>query len=321
MLSLVTAYIDKHNLLKPHTTVVVGLSGGPDSVCLLHILYKLKDHYTIKLIAAHLDHEWREESHEDALFCANLAQHLGIPFVSAKASNITLEKKPRGSQEELGRMLRRCFLESVTQEHSASAIALGHHYDDQQETFFIRFIRGASIAGLASMRPQSGIYIRPLLFLTKAQILDYLKEHTLSYRQDYTNLSESYLRNRIRHILLPAFRQCDTRFDTTFASTLNNIQETDNFLERYAQKAFDSSAHMREGRLWLDKEKFFSLDPFLYPRILVLWLCRANVPFTPTNRFFNEIIRFIKRPGSGSHRMHPTWSLVKDKRFISITTL
>ncbi len=321
MLSSITAHIDKHNLLKPHTTVVVGLSGGPDSVCLLHILFTLKDQYHLKLIAAHLDHEWRKESHEDALFCADFAEQLGIPFVSTKASSITLEKVPQGSQEELGRMLRRCFLESVAQEYGAQAIALGHHYDDQQETFFIRFIRGASIAGLASMRPKAGMYIRPLLSVTKAQILEYLKEHNLAYKEDYTNMLESYLRNRIRHILLPALRQCDKRFDTTFLSTLKNIQETDDFLENCAQKAFDTMAHMREGRLWLDKEKFFSFDPFLYPRILVLWLCRANVPFTPTNPFFNEIIRFLHRPGPGSHRMHPTWSLVKDKQFISITIL
>jgi tRNA(Ile)-lysidine synthase len=321
MLSKITQYIDKHNLLMPHSTVVVGLSGGPDSVCLVHILMQLQKHYDIKVVAAHLDHEWRPNSAEDTQFCAELATRLGIPFVTAKASTIQVDKKPTGSKEELGRILRRCFLESVAQEHGATTIALGHHYDDQQETFFIRLIRGASIAGLASMRPKAGMYVRPLLDVTKTWIMQYLKEHNLSYREDYTNVSELYLRNRIRLNVLPAVRTCDPRFEVTFKHTLESIQETDDFLDRFTETLFSTLAHGEDETLLIDKDKLLACDAFLYPRLLVHWLCKMQVPFTPTTSFFEEIIRFLKQPGSGTHSMHPMWSIVKKKNMVSITHL
>src|SRR5579859_1867935 len=138
MLAQIHQFIKEHKLIPENRTIVLGLSGGPDSIFLLHVLADMHKHNHISLVAAHLDHEWRSNSHQDALFCKRTADALGIPYVQAKASELGLNIKKNGSQEEYGRKLRRAYLESVARGHNAQAIALAHHAQDQEETFFIR---------------------------------------------------------------------------------------------------------------------------------------------------------------------------------------
>ena len=142
-----------------NTTVVVGLSGGPDSICLLHYLYKLKKQQNLHIIAAHLDHEWQESSKIAVQTCSDICNALDITLVSKKLSELKFESKWNGSQEELGRKMRRFFFESVAQEYQASSIALAHHQQDQHETFFIRLLRGSSLTGLTGMKEKDGLYV------------------------------------------------------------------------------------------------------------------------------------------------------------------
>ncbi len=307
-------FCKKHDLFQPSSTVVVGLSGGPDSVCLLHILTTLS--YNLKLIAAHLDHQWRENSHEDVAFCKEYAHSLGIAYISLKASEIQPSKRYNGSKEEWGRILRRTFLESVAQEHNASAIALGHHQDDQQETFFIRMTRGASISGLASMRPKHGLYVRPLLSVHKADILEYLKTKNLSYIHDSTNDNDAFLRNAFRQVL-PALKACDERFDDMFAQTLEELLFTDAFLERLTQEKFQEMSQEKEGTLWVDVKTLLGTDNYLHHRLILTWLRAAKVTFTPTSSFFNEIERFLKNKNK-KHQVTKKWHILKDKGLASI---
>ena len=141
-------------------------------------------------------------------FVNTYADSLASEYIQATPADIPLTKDT-GSQEDRGRRLRRTFLEKIAKEHSADAIALGHHQDDQQETFFLRLIRGASITGLAGMKPRHGLYIRPLLDCKKESILTYLRTEGLSFLHDSTNEDDSFLRNGIRLNVLPALRSCD----------------------------------------------------------------------------------------------------------------
>ena len=151
-----------NNLIAESSKIILGLSGGPDSIYLLHKLASLRNTGTIKeLIAAHLDHEWRQDSAKDVAFCKQACKSLNVPFVSKKLSELNLSFK--GSPEEIGRNARRYFLEQIRTKHNADLIALGHHLQDQEETFFIRLIRGTSLSGLCAMWPKKGFYIRPLL--------------------------------------------------------------------------------------------------------------------------------------------------------------
>jgi tRNA(Ile)-lysidine synthase len=311
-------FIETYLLIKPHTTLVVGLSGGPDSVFLLIALKALQKNYTITLVVAHLDHEWRKESAQEALFCQELALKFDCPFVMQKASAIRLKKVYNGSREELGRHLRRQFLEETALSYNAEGIALAHHADDQQETFFIRLMRGASIAGLSSIRSSNGIYIRPLLSVHKTEILEYLHEQRISYLEDPTNKLDIYLRNAVRNNVIPVLRKTDNRFDKNFSKMVDHLRETDLFLDRLAHATFQEITVNRDGSLWLDSEKFFTVDAFLHDRLILLWLCQAGVPFTPSTTFFHEIIRFLQQPGSKTHAIHVGWKLIKKNGFACI---
>ncbi len=308
----VQQFIDRHDLIKPHSTIIVGLSGGPDSVFLLHVLKHLQVRYGITLIAAHLDHQWRENSHRDLLFCKALAESMNCQFIGTQASTIALKKTSNGSREELGRLLRRQFFEDCAIAHNAQAIALAHHADDQQETFFVRLMRGATITGLSSIRPLYDNYIRPLLGIYKAEILEYLQQHNLPFLEDHTNLLDTFLRNRIRNQVIPALRNSDNRFDINFSKMLTHLQETELYLDRLTEKAVLEIIQEQDNTPVIMIEKFLASDPFLHNRLLLKWLCLADIPFSPSTAFFDEITHFLQRPGSGEHAVHLGWKIVKN---------
>jgi tRNA(Ile)-lysidine synthase len=308
----ITTFIEKHSLLPQGSRIVVGLSGGPDSVFLLHVLHGLQKTLNLTLVAAHLDHQWRIDSEYDVFFCQSMAQTLGIPFISAKAGTLHTPVKNNGSQEEVGRKLRRQFLEQVREQFNADYIALGHHAQDQQETFFLRLIRGTTLSGLVSMRPKSGFYIRPLLAINKSEIITSLKQKNIPFLIDPTNDSDLYLRNRIRSKVLPALELCDARFNHNFERTLKSLHETEDFLTRLTEQAFLQVTHFDGALYHLDIAAFFALDPVIQNRVLMAWLIKEQVPYTPADTFLQEIKRFLSNKKHKEHAMHHLWSLQKD---------
>lgn len=234
-------FIGQHQLIGAGQTVIVGLSGGPDSVFLLHAMHQLLPILNIKLVAAHLDHGWRITSSHDVAFCKALCKKLGIEFISAHASEFAHIKK-NGSQEEYGRQLRRAFFNRVTQQINdrdavEPLIALAHHQDDQVETFFIRLIRGTGLQGLACMKPRHGNYIRPLLCVSKAEIVEFLTQHDINYLLDETNTSDVYLRNRIRSSVIPSLVAADKRFVASCLKSVEHLAEADDFIETLTAQA------------------------------------------------------------------------------------
>lgn len=306
-------YIVAHQLLSPESKVIIGLSGGPDSVFLLHLLAPLAKEYNITLIAAHLDHEWRTESGNDVEFCRALAQSLGIQFVTQKISDLGLSLKFNGSKEEVARKARRHFFEVVKKETGAHNIALAHHAQDQQETFFIRMLRGATLTGLTAMKAQQDAYIRPLLHTNKADILEYLHTHNIAYLTDSTNSSDAFLRNRIRMNVLPALQNCDARFDANFSSTITRLQETESFLQELTAHLFEQIAELNNEIWHIDVDKLLSLHAVMRYRIIIYWLCAQNVPFSTSQSFFDEMLRFLDSPDSKTHQMNEAWHIVKKK--------
>ncbi len=314
LFTTIHAFIKKHDLIAPGQTIVLGLSGGPDSLFLLHLLGPLHQSGTITVTAAHLDHQWRHNSAYDVQFCRTAADAFNIDLVSSTLTELNLQFKPNGSQEEIGRKARRAFLEKVAREQNAHAIALGHHADDQQETFFIRLLRGASLTGLTAMHPRQGIYIRPLLDVKKEDILNYLHHNNIPYLTDPTNNSSDYLRNRIRNSVLPAIRTCDNRFDSTFFNTLAHLQETEQYLADQTVLIFTEITTNGD----LDIKKWAALERFMQKRIILHWLCVHKVPFTPSSALIEEIIRFLITPRGGTHAMQQHWSLFKKNHIASI---
>jgi len=318
-ISGIKAYITKHALIPTQSRIIVGLSGGPDSVFLLHILADMQQEHSIHIIAAHLDHEWRPESAQEAFFCAQLCATLNIPFIAKKISELNTPITHNGSKEEYARRMRRSFFEQIKKDESADYIALAHHAQDQQETFFIRLIRGATATGLISMRPRSGPYIHPLLETNKEAILGYLQDHNITYVTDPTNASLDFLRNRIRHLVLPALHTSDTRFAANFTRTINHLHETELFLEQLTSTLFAHITQFDHEKLMLQISLFCKQEPFIRYRILMHWLINQQVPFTPTHAFLQEIERFLTQPGDKKHQMHHSWHITKkqDRAFIA----
>ena len=327
-LNLITQAAVRQNLTT-RPRVILGLSGGPDSLFLFHVLKDLHAQEKIELIAAHLDHGWRAESGNDVTFCRELCARYNIPFVSAKADTLAITIKSNGSQEEIGRKLRRFFFEQTRTAHDGHFIALAHHQDDQQETFFMRLCRGTSLAGLHGMNEieppsllatarQVGPYLRPLLGISKKEIVQFLDENKHTYLVDSTNQSDNYLRNKIRKYVIPALQACDKRFDNNFATTIEKLKEEDELLKRLTQQAFheifsyDQPFGIHKGNL----AKLQNLDPILQRRVILHWLVAEQIPFTPSAGFINEIVRFLASREGGKHALGTHWSLNKKQQVV-----
>ena len=305
-------FIKKQNLIPEKSKLVIGLSGGPDSVFLLHLLANLQAQGQIdQLIAAHLDHEWRTDSCKDMEFCRDISKKYGAPFVTAKISDLSISSKFNGSLEQVGRNARRFFFETVRIKHNADLIALGHHAQDQQETFFIRLLRGATLTGLAGMKPKNGFYVRPLLQTNKTEILNFLHKNKIPYLTDPSNQSDCFLRNRIRNNLLPVLKQVDSRSEKKLSETIENLGQTEQLLQQLTKQAFEAVSTKKEGSFILDTKKLFSLHPILYKRVLMHWLCIEKLPFPASKGFFEEMIKFLQTPKGGNHQLHHDWKMIK----------
>lgn len=318
LIEQINHFVQKNQLMPSGSKIILGLSGGPDSVFLFHYLADLQQKGIITLVAAHLDHEWRDDSSKDKQFCHEMARNLEIVCTSRKMSELGSADKFNGSLEELGRNARRYFLEDVKKEYNADYIALAHHVQDQQETFFIRLIRGTSLTGLTAMRPKHGSYIRPLLEINKKDIIVWLEEHNVPYLTDPSNAMPTFLRNRIRASVLPALQECDERFDVNFLVTLNRLKETENFLEHHTIEVFNTISSVIEHRRWLNLMQFLNMHEVMQYRVLMHWLMNEDVPFSSTQAFLDEVIRFLKQPEGKTHDIHEQWSLVKKKGLVTI---
>ena len=300
--------------------IILGLSGGPDSVFLFYFLNKLHQENKIELVAVNLDHEWRKESAQDTEFCKNLCEQNNIKFIGKKASELQLNLKFNGSMEDIGRKLRQHLFKQVLIEVNANYIALAHHMQDQQETFFWRIIRGTTLNGLTCMKYDEPPFIRPLLNIEKKEILDYLHKNNIKYVIDQSNDSDKYLRNRIRKYVIPQLEKVDPRFTQKFASTLKHLQDEEDFLNKLTQKTFDSIFKYSEKskRYIGDLNAFIELDLVLQKRVLIYLLNKEKVKFNPSDSFLNELLRFLKNKNGGTHEISVGFSVFKKQNLFGI---
>ncbi|MBM17460.1 MAG: tRNA lysidine(34) synthetase TilS [Epsilonproteobacteria bacterium] len=305
------------HIIKPNSTIIVGFSGGPDSVYLLLALRNMQSSHNLKIIAAHLDHEWRKESAQEAIWCEQFCHTYTIEFMTQKASLITVDKNYNGSKEEYARVTRRIFFETIAQQYQSSYIALAHHKDDQIETFFIRLARGTSLTGLTGIKEDDGRYIRPLLETTKQEIINTLTKNNIDFLKDPSNNDTNFLRNRIRHTLIPTLSQVDTRLQNNIFNTMKHLQQVDTYLQQVTDTTITSLAH-HTNLLSLNTASFLQLDTIIQQRVLLRLLIKAKARFTPSQKLFSEIIRFLKSSKNKEHIIHPTYKISKHKKFFSI---
>jgi tRNA(Ile)-lysidine synthase len=201
---------------------VAALSGGPDSVALLDALLRAGRKSGVNVVAAHLDHALRKDSRADAQFCEELCDRLKVRLRSGRG-HPSAKALRDGGLEEAARLTRYSFLRRVAREEHASAIVLGHTLDDQAETVLMRLVRGSGALGLSAMKPWDGELLRPLLDTRREAIMAHLSASRLPYRSDPTNADTAFIRNRVRHELIPMLEQ---RFNPNIAEALGRTART-----------------------------------------------------------------------------------------------
>jgi len=225
--------INKNHLLNDGDVVVIALSGGSDSCALLMSLVSLAQARHLKLVVAHFNHGLRgTESDGDEEFCRNLAEKLGLPFETERMRQPTV---PRGmSPEDYFRTQRYQFLEKVAREYGANRIALGHHLQDQAETVLLNMLRGSGLDGLKGFAPmRDNKFIRPLMDVTRKEIQEFLAEKGAGYRDDSSNDTKVYLRNRIRKELIPFLKErYNPKIEENLARSAEIIRREDSFLNK-----------------------------------------------------------------------------------------
>ncbi|MFN8595823.1 MAG: tRNA lysidine(34) synthetase TilS [Anaerolineae bacterium] len=248
--------IAKHDLLERGSLVIVGVSGGADSVCLLHALHTLAPEYDIKVHVAHLDHQLRgDEARADADFVRDLAHRWALPYSIESRDVAAFARAHKLSIEEAARQVRYGFLIDVAAAQNSATIAVAHHADDQTESVLMHFLRGSGLAGLRGMRPKTKMVevgnwkldsafkdvhlIRPLLDVPRADIEAYCTEHGLSFRTDATNADTTYFRNRLRHELLPLLETYNPNIRTSLRRTADVVQADYELLEAHRNFAWD----------------------------------------------------------------------------------
>ena len=266
----------KRHQLPEGVGVLVALSGGGDSVALLHSLRQFAPRFSLHLQAAHLDHAIRDESARDVDFVKRLCRQLDVPLTVERLDVPQLARERGQGLEEAGRELRREFLQGTARRQDCSLIALGHHRGDQAETLLMRLVRGSGLTGLAAMRPCSGPFIRPLLTISRYQIEDYLAAGGYDYVEDASNNDLSYTRNRIRHQLLPELARLNPRLEENLAGLSCRIAAEEDFWRQEVARALEAVRRVQGGELWLDRPALLALHPALRARVLRQALCEVR---------------------------------------------
>jgi tRNA(Ile)-lysidine synthase len=255
--------VRKYAMLRPGEKVVVAVSGGADSMALLHGLWEVREYFGLSLAVAHLDHGLRPEGEQETHFVRDAAAKLGVPFFHQKGSVRARQKEKGLTIQEAARDVRYDFLRETARMNEASKVALGHTADDQAETILMRFLRGSGVRGLSGIPPvRERFFIRPLIEAWREEIESFLKQKKVDYLCDPSNLSDQYLRNRVRHNLLPLLRGYNPRIDRVLAQMADLFRAEEEFWQELMKEKFSQVVRGRDkGRLSLDVSSLAS-QPF-----------------------------------------------------------
>lgn len=288
IINKVICNIEKHNLINRGDTVVIGVSGGADSIMLLDVMHKISvlAHYDLNIKVAHVNHQIRETAIRDELFVKDVCKRIGIPYF-CKSVNVEKFGKENGmSCEEAGRKIRYDFFRELAGENGK--IATAHNANDNVETLLMRLFRGTGLKGLCGIAYKNDNVVRPILNIARKDIEQYIKDCHLTHITDETNLVPIYTRNKIRLNVIPMI---ENNFNPNFCNTVNNniraFNEDMDFISEHAQKSYEEVCYTNQNGVSINVEKFNTLHVAIQNRVVAMAI--ETVKGNATNISFANI--------------------------------
>ena len=239
MITKILSFIQKHNLITADDRLIVGVSGGADSVCLLHVLSILQKKIPFSIYVVHVHHGLRLQADDDEAFIVSLCLELEVPYEVIHASALQEAKNQKISVEEAGRNVRRLAFETAMKRHEGTKIVLAHHRNDNVETVLMNLMRGAGISGLSGIKALAGDYIRPLLVVDRLEIESWLQSRNFGYRTDETNSENVYTRNCLRNQIIPLMEaHVNSQAVLHVDRAAHRLREVDDFLNKQTEAAW-----------------------------------------------------------------------------------
>ncbi len=264
-------YVINNDIIERGDRIVVGVSGGADSVCLLTWLNSVKKDLDLYICAVHIHHGIRgEEADGDMQFTQELCDKLGIPCVVRRYDVLKYAAENNMTAEEAGRKLRYLAFEEIKKEYNCNKIAVAHHQDDSAETILFNLIRGTGARGLRGIAPVSEEVVRPLLALSRAEVEEYLSENNLLWCTDSTNLTEDYSRNKIRHAIIPALKEINERAVEHILESGVIIGDMYKYVLSEAQKCFFDISKVSNEEVILPVKDILAEEPVIRREVIRL---------------------------------------------------
>ena len=278
---IIETAIKKNYLIEPEDKVIVGVSGGPDSICLLDNLRQIQKEntlgYPFSILVAHIQHGLRKEADEDMKYVQDYCTKNEIPCFIKKVSIQKIAQKQRIGTEEAGRIVRYEFFQEILKKEKANKIAIAHSANDNAETILLNLLRGCGVSGLQGMQiKRQGIYIRPLLQATREEIEEYCERKKLKPRIDKTNAENIYTRNKVRNLVIPLLKQ---EFNPNIITTLNRlaqtVQQEEEYWERVTKETYQKILiQEQKEQIMLDLEKFNKQELVIKNRLVLYTMNR-----------------------------------------------
>lgn len=273
--------IKKFNLIENGDKIILGVSGGPDSISMLNILNNIRNDKKLQLkfdiIVAHVNHNIRKEAIDDQKFVENFCKKINIPFYVKSIDIPQISKNQKIGEEEAGRNARYQFFDEILEKEHANKIAIAHNKNDKIETIIMNIFRGSGIAGLRGIEPiKNNKYIRPLIECERKEIEQYCKEQGIEPRIDKTNFENEYTRNKIRNIIIPYIKK---EFNPNIIETMdrlsNLVKEEDEYLEKMVETKYKQFIKEESSKqITLDLKKFNNEEKVIKSRLLLYTISR-----------------------------------------------
>ena len=276
--------IKKYNLIEENDSVIIGVSGGPDSICLLHILNELKQELNFKIYVAHINHMIRKEADEETEYVKRFCKNIGVECFVKKINVVKIAKESKMGTEEAGRKIRYNFFEEVLKNTNSNKIATAHNNNDKVETIIMNILRGSGISGLKGLDPiRENKFIKPLIEVSREEIETYCEENKLNPKIDKSNSENIYTRNKVRNTVIPYIKK---EFNPNILKTINRLSEVateeDDYLNKVTESTFNKiciekqqyiethTSHLPpHTSIILDLKKFNNLELVIKRRLIL----------------------------------------------------